>query len=123
MRPLATIAILAAAGGLLAGCALTHRVTASINPASVGLGDRCAYITKLAMPYADIDIPKRTAENTGIRTMVARVEGTRDDLPEDDPAHDLAAECQFEDNVLTGFQWTKGGPAVTPAPAPAPASP
>ena len=25
-------------------------------------------------------------------------------------ARDFAAECQFDNNILTGFRWTKGGP-------------
>jgi hypothetical protein len=112
MRVLAVIAVIAA--GLLGGCDFTHRVVTKVNPDSVGLADRCADIMKAAMPFAEIEIGQRTAENTGLRTIAARAEGARGDLPEGAP-RELAVECQFEDNILTGFRWIKGGPPPSPS--------
>jgi hypothetical protein len=110
MRPLAAIAVMIAAASLAGGCDWTRGVAAKVNPDSVSLADRCADIMRRAMPFAEIEIGQRTSENAGIRTMIARVDGTRT-LPKDAPGErDLAAECQFEDNVLIAFRWTKGGP-------------
>jgi hypothetical protein len=109
MRRLAAILILTAAGGL-AGCNLAERA-GRINPDSLGMADRCGEVMKIAMPFADIEIEKRFSENTGVNTIVARVEAIRRDLPEDSKvAPDLAAECQFDSNILVGFHWTQGGP-------------
>ena len=107
MRPLVAIAATIAAAGLLGGCGIGGKIA----PDTVSLADRCADIMQRAMPFADIEIGKRISEGTGIRTITARVEGTRDDLPKDAPGdRDLAVECQFDNNILTGFRWTKGGP-------------
>ena len=104
----AAIFVLTAAGGLLICCGLKV-------PGTGGLADRCADITEAAMPSAEIDIEKRTSESTGLSKIVARVEGTRTDLPADSPLpHDLAAECEFDSTTLTAFRWTKGGPRQYP---------
>jgi hypothetical protein len=100
-----------AAAALLGGCGLGARIA----PDRLSLADRCADIMARAMPFADIEIVKRSSEGTGIRTIAAQVEGTRTDLAKDAPGdRDLAAECQFDDSVLTGFRWTKGGPPPAP---------
>jgi hypothetical protein len=113
MRVHAVIALIAAAG-LLAGCDWAQRVGAKVNPDSIGFADRCASIMQAAMPFAEIDIGRRTSANTGLRTIAAQAEGTRADLSQGAP-RDLAVECQFEDSILTGFRWTKGGPSPSPA--------
>jgi hypothetical protein len=110
MRSLAALVILIIAS-LLGGCDWARSVSGRINPNSVGMADRCAEIMKKAMPYADIDLGQRTSEASGVSTIVARVEGTRSDLPKDAPGdRDLAVECRFDNGVLTDFHWTKGGP-------------
>ena len=82
------------------GCAITP---------DVGLAERCADIMRLAYPSATIDITKREASATSLTTIIASVEGVRTDLPPDQPlARDLAAECRFDENILTGFRWTAG---------------
>jgi hypothetical protein len=44
-----------------------------------------------------------------LTTIVARVEASRSDLPAEAPLRrDLAAECRFDENVLTEFHWTAG---------------
>jgi hypothetical protein len=111
MHRLAVVAVTVAVAGFLAGCDWARDVGGKINPDSLGLADRCADFMKRAMPFADIDIAQRTSEGAGIRTIVARVEGRRSDLPKDAPGdRDLAVECKFANGVLTGFRWTKGGP-------------
>jgi hypothetical protein len=58
---------------------------------------------------AAIDITKSEATATSLTTVVAQVEGVRTDLPADSPApRNLAVECRFDENVLTGFRWTAG---------------
>jgi hypothetical protein len=75
----------------------------------VGLAERCADIMQRAFPNADIEIGKSEASATGLTTIVARVEGVRTDIPSEGPlTRDLAVECQFDNNILTGFRWTAG---------------
>ena len=75
----------------------------------VGLAGRCADIMQRAFPSADIQIGKSEASATGLTTIVARVEGVRGDMPPDGPlTRELAVECQFDNNILTGFRWTAG---------------
>jgi len=105
--------VMLACAGLLCSCDWAKDMSGRVNPDTLSLADRCANFMKAAMPGAEIDFGKRTSENTGVRTLTARVEGTRTDGPKDAPIErDLAAECQFDNNLLTGFQWTKGGPPV-----------
>ena len=74
-----------------------------------GLSDRCADIMRRAYPDADIDITKREAAATGINTITANVSGVRRDMPPEGPLpRDLAVECRFDGNILTGFKWTAG---------------
>jgi hypothetical protein len=102
MRPLAFICLAAT----LAGCGFAERV----NPGSLGLADRCAQVMQVAIPYADIDIGKRTSQNKGVSTIVAHVEGARTDHPNQEGlARDLAADCEFYNNALVGFHLTGVG--------------
>lgn len=78
-------------------------------PHDVGLAGRCADIMQRAFPSATIEIGKSEASATGLTTIIARVEGVRSDMPPEGPlAHDLAVECRFDDDILTGFRWTAG---------------
>src|SRR5271157_6239487 len=87
-------------GSVLAACGIPH---------DVGLAGRCADIMQRAFPSATIEIGKSEASATGLTTIVARVDGVRSDLPPDAPLlHELAVECRFDDNILTGFRWTAG---------------
>ena len=90
----------------LAGCSVKKLV-----PDAVSLADRCGAIMQTAMPFAQIELGARSAHGLDVRTMITEVSGTRTDLPKDAAqGADLAAECTFEDNVMTAFRWTKGGP-------------
>ena len=85
---------------LCTGCGTTR---------NVGLAERCADIMQRAFPSASIEITKRDASATSLTTIIAAVEGTRTDVAPDGPlASDLAVECRFDANVLTGFRWTRG---------------
>ena len=85
---------------LCAGCGITPKV---------GLAERCADIMRRAYPSATIDITKRDASATSLTTIIASVEGTRTDVALDGSlVRDLAVECRFDENVLTGFRWTRG---------------
>ena len=78
-------------------------------PHDVGLTERCADIMRRAYPSAAIDITKTDATATSLTTIVANAEGVRTDVPPGAPVRqDLAVECRFDENILTGFRWTAG---------------
>jgi len=92
--------ILAVVSTLAAGCGIPH---------DIGLAERCADLMQSAYPSAQIEITKSDAAATSLTTIIAHVEGARSDVPPDGPsARDLAAECRFDENILTGFHWTAG---------------
>jgi hypothetical protein len=92
--------MLAALCLLAAGCSF---------PRATGLADRCVEFMRRAYPSAAIEITKSEAAATTLTTIVAQVEGMRTDTPPDGPLpRDLAVECRFDENVLTGFRWTAG---------------
>ena len=100
VRPGLCVLALAIFCCLCTGCVITP---------NVGLAERCADIMRRAYPSATIDITKRDASATSLTTIVASVEGTRTDVAPDGPlVRDLAVECSFDENVLTGFRWTRG---------------
>ena len=87
----------------LAGCGIRE----------ASLSDRCADAMKQAFPGGGIEVTNAqvTQDSTGasLTAMVVRVEGVRSDVPAQGPlARDVAVECRFEENVLTGFRWTAG---------------
>lgn len=85
---------------LLVGCGITP---------DVGLAERCADIMRRADPNATIDITKREASATSLTTITATVEGVRTDVAPGGPSPpNLAVECRFDENILTGFRWTAG---------------
>lgn len=94
----------------LAGCSWSQKVEGKVAPDMVSLADRCGSIMTAAMPFAQIDLDNRSSRSPDVRTIIVTVTGTRSDVPKDAGDRDLAAECTFVDNVLTGFRWTKGGP-------------
>ncbi len=62
-----------------------------------------------AYPSATIDVTNSAASATSLTTIMAQAEGVRTDLPPDAPQpRELAVECSFDENILTGFRWTKG---------------
>jgi hypothetical protein len=78
-------------------------------PRDVGFAERCVDIMRRAYPSAAIDVTKTQASATSLTTIVAEAEGARTDLPPGAPlARDLAVECRFDENILTGFRWTAG---------------
>ncbi len=92
--------MLAGLCSLAAGCSIPHET---------GLAERCADVMRRAYPSATIEITKSEATATTLTTIIARVEGSRTDMSPDGPLpRDLAVECRFDENVLTGFRWTAG---------------
>jgi hypothetical protein len=86
--------------GCLAGCGIQR---------DVGVAERCADFMQRAFPSANIEVTKSEASATSLTTMIARVQGARSNLPADAAVpRDLAVECRFDENVLTGFRWTAG---------------
>ena len=83
-----------------AGCGISR---------NVGLADRCADTMRRAFPSATIEVTKSEAAATSLTTIMARVEAVRSDMPPDSPLpRELAVECRYDDNILTGFRWTAG---------------
>jgi hypothetical protein len=107
----ARVAVMMAFTGLVTGCGWSHDLKKEVTADTASLADRCGEIMQRAMPFAEIDIGDRSSAATGLRTIIAKVTGKRTDMPDNSQVErDLAAECTFEDNVLTAFRWTKGGP-------------
>jgi hypothetical protein len=110
MRQAATLVALTAVS-LLAGCGWSHDLKKEVTADTASLADRCGEIMQKAMPFAEIDIGDRSSAASGLRTIIAKVTGKRTDMPDNSQVErDLAVECTFDDNVLTAFRWTKGGP-------------
>jgi hypothetical protein len=92
-------------------CAVLCSIAAACGgiPRDLGLGERCADIMRRAYPSAAIDITKTETTVTSLTTIVAKAEGVRTDVPPGAaPPQDLAVECRFDENILTGFRWTAG---------------
>jgi hypothetical protein len=78
-------------------------------PHDIGLAERCADFMRRAYPNAMIEITNSTASASSLTTIMAQVEGVRTDMPADAPQpRQLAVECRFDENILTGFRWTAG---------------
>lgn len=93
--------LLAILSAVAAGC--------SRIPRDIGLAERCADFMRRAYPSATIDVTNSAASATSLTTIMAQAEGVRTDLPPDAPQpRELAVECSFDENILTGFRWTKG---------------
>lgn len=126
MRDAKTVLVILALAGL-SGCSFTEKVGAKVAPDTLSLADRCGQIMQAAMPFARLDLGDRAARSPDVRTIIAQVGASRTDVPRDAPGGgDVAAECTFENNVMTAFHWTKGGPPPPPAQptgTPPPASP
>jgi hypothetical protein len=96
----AALLTLAVLSSVLATCVIPH---------DVGLAERCADTMQRAFPSATIEIGKSEASATSLTAIIAHVEGVRSDAPPEGPlTRDLAVECQFDNNILTGFRWTAG---------------
>jgi hypothetical protein len=88
---------------VLGGCGLRE----------ASLSDRCGELMQDAFPGGRIKVAKAevTQDPTGpsVTSMVAAIGGVRRNVAEGDVlARDVAVECRFEDNILTGFRWTAG---------------
>ncbi|HTZ37520.1 MAG TPA: hypothetical protein VMB84_15925 [Stellaceae bacterium] len=116
MRRRRDLWLLIGAGLALGGCDVSRRVADAISPDVASLADRCAAITRLAMPAGYLEITQRSSENAGVTALVAHVEGVRSDLPAGAAERDIATECRFTNTTLTEFRWLKGGPPAPPTP-------
>ena len=77
------------------------------------LSDRCGQAMREAFPGGKIKVTKAEviADPAGasVTSMIAKIGGQRQNVAEGDVvARDVAVECRFEDNILTGFRWTTG---------------
>jgi hypothetical protein len=116
MRGSKVIALIIAAASGLAGCSWSERMEAKVAPDTFSLADRCGAIMQAAMPFAQLELGDRGSRSPDVRTIIAQVAATRTDLPKDAASgRDLVAECTFENNVMTAFRWTKGGPLPPPS--------
>jgi hypothetical protein len=102
-RGLSIAALLALAALALGGCGLRE----------ASLSDRCGEMMRDAFPSGKIKVTKADVAGdpagASVTSMVAAVSGVRRNVAEGDVlARDVAVECRFEDNILTGFRWTAG---------------
>lgn len=75
---------------------------------SVSLADRCGDFVHRAFPNSGIEVTGSKVDAHLDATLV-EVTAIRSDVPKDGRyARDVAAECHFENGILTGFRWTKG---------------
>jgi|SRR5579872_5209437 len=110
MRQPAMLLLLATAA-TFAGCDWAESVGGRINLESTSLTNRCYVVMQAAIPYATLDFGKRTSENKGISVITAHVEARRIDHPNQEGiSRDLAADCEFDDNVMVNFHLTGFGP-------------
>jgi hypothetical protein len=104
-----TLVALSVAAVALSGCGLREE----------SLSDRCGEMMQAAFPSGKIKVTKAevTADPAGasVTSMIATVAGRRRNVAEGDVvARDVAVECHFQDDILTGFRWTQG-PLQPPA--------
>jgi hypothetical protein len=97
------VVALALGAGALGGCGLRE----------ASLSDRCGEMMQAAFPGGKIKVTTAevTADPAGasVTSMIAKLGGRRRTVAESDVvARDVAVECRFEDNILTGFRWTAG---------------
>lgn len=99
----------------LAACSL-QKMQGHLVPDTISLADRCGAIMQAAMPFAQLELGDRTSRSPDVSTIIAQVAATRTDLPKDTAGGgDVMAECTFQNNVMTAFRWTKGGPLPAPS--------
>jgi hypothetical protein len=87
----------------LGGCGLREK----------SLSDRCGETMREAFPGGKIKVTKEEviADPAGasVTSMIAKIGGQRQNVAEGAVVvRDVAVECRFEDNILTGFRWTAG---------------
>jgi hypothetical protein len=104
-RLLAALALLPA----LAGCGGIGLK----NIQEQSLSDRCSDTMLRAFPGGEIDVTGQhtlpTEAQQSYSTIRIVVDGRRRKLPAtSNLTRDIAAECRFDDGILTGFRWTKG---------------
>jgi hypothetical protein len=89
---------------VLAGCGVRLR--------EESLLDRCGDVMEQAFPGGGIKITRKeipSQATDSIATTIVAVEGTRRNVaPGGVPLRDVAAECRFNEGILTGFRWTRG---------------
>jgi hypothetical protein len=102
-RAAAAIAIVLALPAL-AGCGVKLRDASML--------DRCGILLQEAFPGGDIKVTKQEAVTPASDTLAATVvavRGVRPDIaPGGTPLREVAAECRFDQGILTGFRWTHG---------------
>ena len=91
---------------------------AAVLPSACGLrepslSDRCGQAMQDAIPGGKVKVTKAEVaadpQGASVTSMIATVEGRRGNVAEGDVvARDVAVECHFQDNILTGFRWTQG---------------
>jgi hypothetical protein len=101
-----TVLLVLFLGSLAAGCSLIERIPIDQSDLSA----RCAEAMQQAFPGGKIKITSEdshadTAQNYA--TIVSRVVGERQDVAADAPDHQIAAQCRYENGIMTGFAWTQ----------------
>jgi hypothetical protein len=88
----------------LAGCGVRLR--------DASLLDRCGTLLQDAFPGGGIKVTKQeavTPPTDSVAAIVVAVRGIRRNVaPDGIPLREVAAECRFDQGILTDFRWTQG---------------
>jgi len=104
LAPILLAALLPAGCGTLSDVRETMHAQGDFSPATF-----CTDLFQRAYPRADFDIVDTTSKPTGLATTSVQITARRTDATTGTAlSTDVAVECQFDHNVLTGFRWTKG---------------
>ena len=94
----------------LAGCERMKTIGFDAQGAfgSVSLIDRCADMMRRALPASGLEISDQKV-NVDMNSSTVEISGVRSGVPEGGLyARDVAAQCEFQSGILTGFRWTRG---------------
>jgi hypothetical protein len=101
-----------AAIGVAVALTLAALTGCGVRLRDASLLDRCAILLQEAFPGADIKVTKAEAvtppSDTIAATVVAVRAVRRDVAPGSTPLREVAAECRFDQGILSGFRWTRG---------------
>src|SRR5690348_14868093 len=107
-------------GFAIAGALLLGLLLSACGLREQSLSDRCGDMMQAAFPGGKVKVTKTEVaadpQGASVTSMIATVDGRRGNVAEGDVvARDVGVECHFQDNILTGFRWTRG-PLQPPPP-------
>jgi hypothetical protein len=101
-----------AAAAIAIALALSALASCGVRLRDASLLDRCGILLQEAFPGGDIKVTKQEAMTPpadSIAAIAVAVRGIRRNVaPGSIPLREVAAECRFDQGILTGFRWTQG---------------